>query len=800
MCPSKISFSDIHCLRKRARKDMLNYANLNDVEFEYLCQDIMQRKLNTELHRFASGQDGGIDLADDVHSKNIIVQVKHYMKSSVAQLMNALKRELGKVGKLSPKEYYVCCSKELSPQKVNEIYNLFSNYMSSASNVITLNEIDDFLNAPENIEILKKHYKLWLESTGILQEIGNTNVFVDCETLLSDIEKEKNLFVKTSAFDSALKCLQDNKTLFITGNPGVGKTMTSKMLVLHYATNGYRVRFSTNTSNLDELKKSLSRNPEIKEIILVDDCFGQAYFKMKDSQNAELLSLISYVNASPNKLLILNSRITIWQEAKERKPELLKCFEGNQCRIYILNMAAIDIVEKAKIFYNHIVFNGMDDEYFAEIKRERRYFNIVKHPNYTPRVIEFICNPNRYRDVSADNYYAFVMQQLNNPKEIWKDEYERRLEKVDRLLLLTLYSLSDSAVDESKVKICFEHRLSFEPGIDTTINQYEAALSRLLESFVQIISENGTKKLAMVNPSVNDYIDGRMSASTLEKQQLINGVFSIQQKKRLLSEIDFDLFAQTALKSHEIEGYLFDSDDQKNSFVTFYICKHKICDGAYTAYIQAFLKNPCCLCLGEKKSITSIEIFKELFQNDFICEFYRIGEFLSSKSSLEKMLDDFTFDEKVEVIRLIDHFYSGDNRASFVETVSKQLRCAIEFLCEDLDADEFDPDISQAIARAQYFDGDCIDFDVQEAISYIEDDIVSSIQNEIALQLSTLPDDIKYYQNYTDNLMYSIYGAEELINSHFEYDGYDCDYDYHEDFHDRYGNAELEVDHIFNRN
>ena len=52
---------------------MLNYANLNDVEFEYLCQDIMQKKLNVELRRFARGKDGGIDLADDVHTKNIIV-------------------------------------------------------------------------------------------------------------------------------------------------------------------------------------------------------------------------------------------------------------------------------------------------------------------------------------------------------------------------------------------------------------------------------------------------------------------------------------------------------------------------------------------------------------------------------------------------------------------------------------------------------------------------------------------------------------------------------------------------------
>ena len=58
---------------------MLNYANLNDIEFEYLCQDIMQKKLGIKLHRFARGKDGGIDLADNVYKKGVIVQVKHYI-------------------------------------------------------------------------------------------------------------------------------------------------------------------------------------------------------------------------------------------------------------------------------------------------------------------------------------------------------------------------------------------------------------------------------------------------------------------------------------------------------------------------------------------------------------------------------------------------------------------------------------------------------------------------------------------------------------------------------------------------
>ena len=74
--------------------------------------------------------------------------------------------------------------------------------------------------------------------------------------------------------------LTNNQTIMIIGNPGVGKTITSEMLVLYFASKGYRVRYTTSTSDLQELKKSLARSAETKEIILIDDCFGQAYFDM----------------------------------------------------------------------------------------------------------------------------------------------------------------------------------------------------------------------------------------------------------------------------------------------------------------------------------------------------------------------------------------------------------------------------------------------------------------------------------------------------------------------------------------
>jgi len=57
---------------------MYNYFNLNDVEFENLCKDIIERMLSINLRRFSKGRDGGIDLTDNVIKNSTIVQIKHY--------------------------------------------------------------------------------------------------------------------------------------------------------------------------------------------------------------------------------------------------------------------------------------------------------------------------------------------------------------------------------------------------------------------------------------------------------------------------------------------------------------------------------------------------------------------------------------------------------------------------------------------------------------------------------------------------------------------------------------------------
>lgn len=560
---------------------MLNFSNLNDVEFEYLCKDVMSKMLGKKLQRFGVGRDGGIDLTDDAYRKNVIVQVKHYIKTDVTGLLTSLKKEIAKVKANHPKKYYICCSKELTPQNKQDIYAMFSGYMESTANIITLIEISDFLDRPENADILHKHFKLWIESTNILTDIFTNDICIDSEALLCDIEESVHMFVKTSAYDYAISCLEKSNVLIIVGNPGVGKTITSKMLVLYYAALGFRVRYTTDGADLASLKKALSQSPDTKEVILLDDCFGQAYFSMKETQENELLVLIKYVKMNSNKLLIMNSRVTIYREATERTPNLVKSLDKKEYKAFVLDMTNISVIEKAKIFYNHLFFGGVPQSYREDIKDGKKYIKIVNHTNYNPRIIEFVTNKRQYEAVEPSKYSEFIIQCLKNPEQVWENEYERRLVNTDRILLNTLYSLTNTTILLEVVKKCYMHRISIMQGVDLSINHFEQSLKRLQNSMIKIVDVVNKKMLSVANPSVNDFLSAHLIKNIPEKNAIVSASVCVRQLKRLLSAEEYEIELRRIFVDKSILNYVFESKKQKIGFITYYCIENQIFDEDY---------------------------------------------------------------------------------------------------------------------------------------------------------------------------------------------------------------------------
>lgn len=398
---------------------MYNYNNLSDFEFEILCKDIMQKKLGVTLYTFQKGRDGGIDITDDPKSKKVIIQVKHYINSKYSDLLGTLKKEIQKVKELQPEKYYICCAVKLTAKNKQEIYDMFSDYMESANDIVSLIDIDDFLECPENMDIVRKHYKLWLESTNILSQVFNQSIFIDCEALLYNIEEDSRRFVETSCYYECLDILERERMLLLLGMPGTGKTVTTKMLAIYYASKGYTIRYTTN-GDISDIKNAISTQKDLPEIILLDDCLGQHYFRMKETQGNELLSLVKYVACHKNKKLIMNSRVTIFQQAKESVIEFRHFIEDEQLKITILDMGKLSLLDKGRIFHNHIYFKGLPVAYYQDILKEFRYREIVKHNNYTPRIMEFVT-----REYNLKKYPATIIMNMSSSVWITRQKYGR---------------------------------------------------------------------------------------------------------------------------------------------------------------------------------------------------------------------------------------------------------------------------------------------------------------------------------------------------------------------------------------
>jgi len=774
---------------------MFNYSNLNDNEFESLCLDIMDKKLNTSLRKFAKGKDGGIDLIDDIQDKNIMVQVKHYAKTSFSGLLSSLKKEIDKVTKLNPKQYYICCSKELTPGNISDIYLLFKDYMSSDKNIISLNEIDNFLHDETNIDILRKHFKLWIESTNVLKSIYTQDVCIDGETLLYDINNEVKYFVKTSLYEQALNYLSNCRALLIIGDPGIGKTVLSKMILLYYISKGYKVRYTTDGTDLSSLKKALSQNPTDKEFILLDDCLGQAYFNMKETQGNQLTALIRYVNMHENKILVLNSRVTIYRDASAKSAELNKLFKGDECKIYTLNMSELNNLEKAKILYNHLYFNNVENTFFNSIRENRNYLKIINHPNYNPRIIEFISNPQNFSHIKPEDYYQYVMNNLNNPSHIWKNEYEERLKVEDRILLTTLYSITTNIAAVDFVKKCFNYRIKRIPGVDLSIDLFEKSIERLEQAFIKLIDYKGRKMLSVSNPSVNDFLDNYFKADSAVFENLINSCCSMLQYQRLLSKDAFDNKMYNFIVNKEILSLYFENDKIKQNVISYYTAYYKVLESDYEKYIHQYLLSINDISIYRNKSISKTQMIK-LLTNKEVYNFYRLEQYFTNFSFLNSIFNSMDLREAIYVINYIDHLFEK-NRESYIDFIKDIIEEKITDYATNIDASDysFEIDIDSIIDECTHNTPDGEEIDEIEAAMRIEDEVTELAFDEINDFIRDIPKDIELSPNFLDSLYIDIDGCDYVINDYLQNEVHDNEDDWRSKQDDFYLNEE--IDFIF---
>lgn len=716
---------------------MFDYSNLSPNEFEILCADILSRELGVNLRYFSPGRDGGVDLTDSPTKKNFVVQVKHY-NSSFSNLKTSLVKELDKLKEMKPKpqKYYICTSKQLTASNIKEIFELFSEYMEDDKNIFTKAELDNFLNADKNKDILRKNFKLWLVSDKVLTQLITRDVLIDGEVLLDNLEEDFKYFVQTSIFDECIQILEKEHKLLICGDPGVGKSINSKMLAFYFVKKGYQIRYSTN-GMISDLKKSLQDNKDLKEVLFLDDCLGQYYLKLKDMQDRELISLMKYIELSENKILILNSRITVLNEAQVQSRSLKQYIEDEKVQIHKINMNNTKTEEKAMIFYNHLVKNRVPNSYYNSIRRSKNYRKIINHTNYNPRIIEYVTHRRRYQRIKPADYNSYIISMLDNPKEAWAEEFRIGLGVEDRIFMHTLFSLTDTLINIDILEECFVSRIKNEPNIDHTTNKFEEAQLRLTSSLIRIVDTGGEIKVGVLNPSINDYMKHSLSTHRVEVNNIVHHAIYMEQIEKVLKENAADKINQLLLTGDIVNKKSI--ENKLPIYIINSIANNKIMLAKYKAFIQKGLslikKNT--IVFGE--TISKQEILKIFLRDKDLFAYYEIGQLLDDKYMAQSLAAFIDIQDLTSILSLLKA-EDLDNKDVFWYLLDEYITKASEYL-ESIDLIDVVEDSIDDIVEIYHKNSEKMDYtEYEKAVKGLEGSVRGLLLEEIFDLMISLSD------------------------------------------------------------
>lgn len=766
---------------------MVNYdfSTLNSTDFEKLVCDLLNMKIDaindTMFRSFKEGKDNGIDLLLSTKEKDleVVVQIKHYNKSSFATLIRDLRtKEVEKVKKLNPNNYVFVTSLELSKGNKDTIVEIFNPYIKSLNDILGRDDLNDLLRRNKSVE--ERHFKLWFSSTIAIKKIlqykldGRKNEFQE-----SELKKRLRLFVSTSELGNAIRTLNANKFIIITGDPGVGKTTLSEILIYRFLTKDYDL--TVIYDDIKEIELTL-RDDDSNQIFYFDDFLGHTQAEISKSKSAEtsLLKIISRIEKAENKFLILNTRKFILNSFIEES-ERFKNFNPLRSETKI-ELLSYTYGAKRRMLDNHIEEYDLDIEK-KDILKKLSFF-ICDHRNFSPRHLEFYTNKLHIGNLTTNKYKNFIIDNLENPKKIWEHAYFNQISDLERFLLNTLYAKGSSCSLED-LEFAFNSRVDYEVKNNNyfkPINAFNDCLRKLNDGFLINFKQGGITKISLINPSLEDFLKYFIENNSVELERILFSSVNIDQwfilyrpfEERLLSD-NFCFF----LANSFINKITSDKDKYKLAFFLFsndfedllYLCnlldsvidwEFISIDQAMNTYSLLFLKK--CIKKETKKNVLIYKISK---LNPFFF-FYLI----LSCQNLEELYEmifllknhfDFNFKQKF-------------NNDSIFYGRYKSIISEIHELCKNLLLTEVES--SYYHLKENYYEDEHID--ILERIS----DYNSFIKNEIFENFKV---DYEYLINRNWNEIanenYSFHLVNETqINSIG--DNLSVDYSYYEDYTD----------------
>jgi len=719
-----------------------DFSQLNDKEFEILVVDLLSIVFNKRIERFKPGKDKGVDgrFYSDTN-KEIVIQSKHYLKSGYKSLLSVLRKELFKIKVLNPEKYIFVTSLPLSRDNKKEIKNLLNPFIKIANHIFGQEDLNDILS--QNPEIEEKHFKLWISSTTVFNRLINNAIKGRSEFEIEQIKKRTPKYVQTKNHYNAQKILKKNNLIIISGEPGIGKTTLAENLCLEYVARDYE--FLDIEESLNEAESVYRRGT--KQIFYFDDFLGSNYFEaIENKKDSHIIKFMDRIKSDNTKKFVLTSRTnilnsgilhsSIFSTGKIHKNE------------FLLTIDEFDDLEKAKILYNHIWFSKLDEDFIEEIYKNKRYHQIIKHKNFNPRLIEFITDIDRL-NVSPEKYWAYILQTLDNPKDIWNDCFKNQNnEFVRSLVILTVFNGSQIIEEELRKSFNIYIHLENLKNPSHTEKDFNSTAQLATKSFLNRNRSTSGYVYSLFNPSIADYILSEYNKDTRKLINVFKALYTVKSLEMLLS-----LEKSKVIHSNEIKKIL-------DALLTNSFLEEKNID--YLIYISYLHINN----IYKQDKIISV-LAKIINEPQLINEF---SKFLVLLSKFDKKLKITSFDFLLKTFE--DRFLDYDELKDLTDFIANQsitsslllneLKEQIYgYLNERLNDISADIDLSLYVDFYQYEDGDS-DLHVDE------DSITQCIIDSLKEDINTINPDIRNKININFSEIVEEIDIDEIVSEYLK--------------------------------
>lgn len=167
--------------------------------------------------------------------------------------------------------------------------------------------------------------------------------------------------------------------------------------------------------------------------------FGQTDIqeRLRNDGGSTVARLIGRIGATKGKRLVITTRTHVLHEAQERDERLGRArLALHEC---VVQVTDYEKLHKGRIPYNHLYFSRVDRAEIAAFIESQAHWTMIRHPNFTPRIIEQVLIQHYYSE-STISLESRMLEALDEPVALWGPSFREALSDSARWNLLHLAS------------------------------------------------------------------------------------------------------------------------------------------------------------------------------------------------------------------------------------------------------------------------------------------------------------------------------------------------------------------------